>query len=348
MSTHNNQTIRLLATIYMRKVISKLFMQLPEADQATTKNLLLERFVAEPVGVLKKNIADVIGKLGKILIPNGQWPELFQIVFQYTQSDDLTQKELAMMLLSVMIEYFSLEEITTYYEQLNPIIMQYLQSDHESLKRLAVITVNNLTQTGHAQKVLKKHQELIPLMLNAINIEQEDLIQSVFETLSDFLETPKILKPHLQMLFQGTVNLAQNTDLGINIRSITLLFLQELGDAFSKQMIKKDPNTIKQVIRCGFRVACEDTAGFQNEEESPHSYALTLLFIYACMIPNEIAYDIYKPLITELSESDDPLHVKAGLKILGIVCNNDALLDPIKEDIDMWTDRIVEGLQNDD
>ena len=104
------------------------------------------------------------------------------------------------MLLSVMIEYFSLEEITTYYEQLNPIIMQYLQSDHESLKRLAVITVNNLTQTGHAQKVLKKHQELIPLMLNAINIEQEDLIQSVFETLSDFLETPKILKPHLPLL----------------------------------------------------------------------------------------------------------------------------------------------------
>ena len=57
----------------------------------------------------------------------------------------MTQKELAMMLLSVMIEYFSLKEITTYYEQLNPIIMQYLQSDHESLKRLAVITVNNLT-----------------------------------------------------------------------------------------------------------------------------------------------------------------------------------------------------------
>ena len=39
--------------------------------------------------------------------------------------------------------------------------------------------------------------------------------------------------------------------------------------------------------------------------------------------------------------------MKAGLKILGIVCNPDALLDPIKEDIDEWTDRIVEGLQND-
>ena len=59
------------------------------------------------------------------------------------------------MLLSVMIEYFSASDITTYYAQLNPIIEQYLQSTHTSLKRLAVITVNNLTQTEDAIKVLK-------------------------------------------------------------------------------------------------------------------------------------------------------------------------------------------------
>lgn len=60
-----------------------------------------------------------------------------------------------MMLLSVMIEYFSASDISTHYDQLNPIVKQYLQSDHASLKRLAVVTVNNLTQTGHGTKVLK-------------------------------------------------------------------------------------------------------------------------------------------------------------------------------------------------
>ena len=44
-------------------------MQLPEADQGKTKELLLQRFIEEPVPVVKKNIADVIGQLGKILIP---------------------------------------------------------------------------------------------------------------------------------------------------------------------------------------------------------------------------------------------------------------------------------------
>ena len=176
MSTHEDAVIRQLASVYLRKLVGKHWTNLAEEDQGRTKNLLLERFIAEPVLVVKKNIADVIGALGKILIPLKQWPELFQLVFQYTQAEDLAQKEHAMMLLSVMIEYFSANDITTYYAQLNPIIEQYLQSNHTSLKRLAVITVNNLTQTEDAIKVLKQYPDLIPLVLNAIDIEQEDLI----------------------------------------------------------------------------------------------------------------------------------------------------------------------------
>ena len=74
------------------------------------------------------------------------------------------------MLLSVIIEYFSVNEINTYYENLNSIIEDYLQSDIPSLKRLAVLTVNNLTQTGSAIKVLKKYPKLSPLVLRAIDL----------------------------------------------------------------------------------------------------------------------------------------------------------------------------------
>ena len=84
MANHEDQIIRQFATVYLRKLIGKHWMMLPEPDQVKTKNLLLERFVAEPISVVKKNIADVIGQLGKLLIPQKQWPELFQLVFQYT------------------------------------------------------------------------------------------------------------------------------------------------------------------------------------------------------------------------------------------------------------------------
>jgi hypothetical protein len=97
------------------------------------------------VFLIKKNIADVIGQLGKILIPNKEWNELFLFIFQFTQSESLQDKEHGMILLSVIIEYFSASEINQYYAQLHPIIITYLQSGEQSLKRLAVVTVNNLT-----------------------------------------------------------------------------------------------------------------------------------------------------------------------------------------------------------
>jgi hypothetical protein len=89
--------------------------------------------VEEPVPLIKKNIADVIGSLGKILIPNKEWNELFQFFFQYSQSEQLIDKELAMILLSVIIEYFSVDEIKAYYDALNTIIEGHLKSGIPSL-----------------------------------------------------------------------------------------------------------------------------------------------------------------------------------------------------------------------
>lgn len=61
-------------------------MKLTPDQREKTKQVLVERFVAEPVTLVKRNIADVIGMLGKILIPNGEWPELFKFIFTSTQS----------------------------------------------------------------------------------------------------------------------------------------------------------------------------------------------------------------------------------------------------------------------
>ena len=81
-----------------------------------------------------------------------------------------------MMPLSTIIEYFSINEIDTYYAPLNNIIENYLKSDVASLKRLAIDVVNNLATTQSGTKVMKKYPNLIPLVLNAVDMSQEDLI----------------------------------------------------------------------------------------------------------------------------------------------------------------------------
>jgi len=80
-SQNPNAQVRQVSCLYLRKIITKLWANLTPDQQNTSKNLLLQRFREEPVTLVKKNIADVIGSLGKILIPNKEWPDLFQFIF---------------------------------------------------------------------------------------------------------------------------------------------------------------------------------------------------------------------------------------------------------------------------
>ena len=81
MSQNPDQQVRQISCVYLRKIITKLWMNLTPDQQNTSKNLLLQRFKEEPVTLVKKNIADVIGSLGSLLIPNKEWVELFQFIF---------------------------------------------------------------------------------------------------------------------------------------------------------------------------------------------------------------------------------------------------------------------------
>jgi len=51
-----------------------------------------------------------------------------------------------------------------------------------------------------------------------------------------------------------------------------------------------------------------------------------MLYNYASTLPNVVAYALFKPAIIHLCTShDDPFKRKAGLKILGYVCDGEAL-----------------------
>jgi len=234
-------------------------------QQKTTKDLLLSRFKEEPVTIVKKNIADVIGSLGSILIPNKEWNELFQFIFQATQSDNLAEKELAMILLSVIIEYFTDEEIKLYYEQLNPIVENYLKSDIPSLKTLSVETVNNLAQTPAAFTVFKKHKDLIGLVLNALDHSNEDLLLKIFGTLTDLSEIKKILKPHLPNIVEKALMISGNREFGDNLRQVTLLLLQMISENYARSMIKTHGmNFVDKIIEVGFSIASEPAEDYEG------------------------------------------------------------------------------------
>ncbi len=67
---------------------------------------------------------------------------------------------------------------------------------------------------------------MIPLVLNALQLDQEDMIQKVFEMFNEFVEIKKVLAPHLPILLDAALKISLNTDFSINLREITMLFLE--------------------------------------------------------------------------------------------------------------------------
>ena len=83
----------------------------------------------------------------------------------------MVDRELAILLLSVIIEYFSIEDTKAHHGVLNGILSSFLQSEHNSLKTLAIETVMNFASSTQSLAVLKKYGNLIPLVIAAIDPE---------------------------------------------------------------------------------------------------------------------------------------------------------------------------------
>jgi hypothetical protein len=148
-------------------------------------------------------------------------------------------------------------------------------------------------------------------------------------------------------LIEAAINISLNTDLSFNVREVSIYFLEQIGDTFAKHLTKKHPEVLREVINAGFKLACEDDSEFPDEEESPHSLSLFMLHNYAIEVPLLIVYPIFKEnIIAFCKHEHDPLVRKAGLKILGHLCDSDGLLDGVKDDIDLFTDILVQGMQD--
>ena len=130
-------------------------------------------------------------------------------------------------------------------------------------------------------------------MLQALELDQEDMILKVFETLNEFVEIKKVLAPHLPLLIDAALKISSHKDYGLNLREVTLLFLEQIADNYSKYLVKKAGlPVIERIIETGFVIASESEENFEDEQDTPHTLALYMIYNFSCEIPNTIVYPI--------------------------------------------------------
>ena len=119
------------------------------------------------------------------------------------------------------------------------------------------------------------------------------MIQKVFETFNEFVEIKKVLAPHLPLLIEAALKISSHRDYNLNLREITLFFLEQIADNYSRYLVKKaGVPIIDKIIETGFIIASESEEGFEEEQENPHTLALYMIYNFACELPNNIVYPI--------------------------------------------------------
>ncbi len=173
------------------------------------------------------------------------------------------------------------------------------------------------------------------------------MIQKVFEMFNEFVEIKKVLAPHLPLLIEAAIKISLNTDFSINLREITMLFLEQIGENYSKYLVKKaGSHIIEKIIETAFIIASESEEDFEEGQETPHQLALYLVFSYSSAISYQIMYPIIMKYVQKFGTSSKALERKAAIKVLGYISDPDSCLEMIKENIDDVTVFIVERLKD--
>jgi hypothetical protein len=99
----------------------------------------------------------------------------------------------------------------------------------------------------------------------ALQLDQEDMIQKVFEMLNEFVEIKKVLAPHLPLLIEAALRISSAQEFGVNLREITMLFLEQIAENYSRYLVKKaGVQIIDKIIETGFVIASESEDAYEE------------------------------------------------------------------------------------
>jgi hypothetical protein len=90
-------------------------------------------------------------------------------------------------------------------------------------------------------------------MTEALDMDDDESIQNVFETFNEFVEIKKVLGPHLPIIIEKAIIISADTEHTVNLREITMLFLELIAERYVKALIKKHGmNVIDKMVETGF------------------------------------------------------------------------------------------------
>ena len=84
-------------------------------------------------------------------------------------------------------------------------------------------------------------------------------MHKVFETFNEFVDIKKVLRPHLTSIIEVALKISGNMDYGVNLREVTLLFLELISERYARVLIKNHGvSFVDGIFAVGFKILSED------------------------------------------------------------------------------------------
>ena len=331
--------VRQLAAVVLKRRVLGHWPRLPRDAQEQVKHILLDGVVKEPVGLVRRSIADVVSKVAKATVPMGQWNALPEFLAQCTQSPEEAHRDVAFVIFASLTETI-VSVMTQHFATLGGLFQNGLNDASLKVRVAALRAVLSLvTNTTGEPNEVKIIQGLVPQIIatarNAIAAGEEENAGLAFEVLDELIESqPKALSGHVPDVVAFCVECANATQLETVTRRRALDVVSFLARHKPKALLRA------KLVQPLLRSLCplvgepkeEDLAGeddideAREEELQVQTVAARLVDLLALKVPaRHVLPEVLQFASQALADGaangeGDAKRRHAAVAVLGIVC----------------------------
>ncbi|KAM8783970.1 importin-4 [Rhynchonycteris naso] len=345
MASAADPQIRQFAAVLARRRLSTRWRRLAAEHRESLKALVLTTLQRET----EHNVSLSLAQLSATIFRKEgleAWPQLMQLLQHSTQSPHIPEREMAFLLLSVVVTSRP-EAFQPHHRQLLRLLNESLGDMGSpgllfySLRTLTTMTPYLGTQDGPLVQMLVP--KLITAMHTLISVDEAKACKAM-EALDELLESEvPIITSHLSEILTFCLEVAGNVALGDTVRVRVLCCLTFLVKLKSKALLKN--RLLPSLLRTLFPImAAEPPLGQLDPEdqdseeedleiglvgETPKHFAVQVVDMLALHLPPEKLFTPLMPMLEEALRSESPYQRKAGLLVLAVL--SDGASDHIRQ-----------------
>lgn len=221
----------------------------------------------------RKGITHVIAQLSKLCLSGqnnaqAEWPELFRVMFETSQSPDPERRESGFEMFAAVAEYAP-RAVAPHSLVIGEVLGRGLKDVDSVDVRLASLKALGSLMVSLDISDLTPFRPAVPVMLDTLkgaldqaastNDERlERVSQDAIKALIDIVsEHPKFLRPDFESLAQSMIAIASAEGLDATTRSLGLEFLVAASVSMPSFLRKEHPNLASELVPLSMRLMCE-------------------------------------------------------------------------------------------